>query len=234
MRAASTSSTSTPIERATSVAWSRSWGRNSCSGGSSRRIGHGQAVHRAEDAGEVVALDGQELLEGRAPARLVLGEDHLAHRRDPLVAEEHVLGAAQADALGAERRAAVARRRACRRWRARRAAALVGPPDERREVLARVGRDGRARGRASPRPCRRRGRARPPREGRGRAGAELAPVARRSDELARHPTTQHLPMPRATTAACEVMPPVAVRMPAAACMPPMSSGLVSARTRITC
>ena len=40
-------------------------------------------------------------------------------------------------------------------------------------------------------------------------------------------------MPRATTAACEVMPPRAVRMPAAAFMPWMSSGEVSVRTRIT-
>ena len=40
-------------------------------------------------------------------------------------------------------------------------------------------------------------------------------------------------MPRATTAACEVMPPRVVRMPSAACMPWMSSGVVSTRTRMT-
>ena len=40
-------------------------------------------------------------------------------------------------------------------------------------------------------------------------------------------------MPRATTAAWEVMPPRVVRMPSAACMPWMSSGEVSTRTRIT-
>ncbi len=40
-------------------------------------------------------------------------------------------------------------------------------------------------------------------------------------------------MPRATTAAWQVMPPRAVRIPWAACMPWMSSGLVSTRTRIT-
>ncbi len=40
-------------------------------------------------------------------------------------------------------------------------------------------------------------------------------------------------MPRATTAACEVLPPRLVRMPAAAIMPSRSSGLVSRRTRIT-
>ncbi len=40
-------------------------------------------------------------------------------------------------------------------------------------------------------------------------------------------------MPRATTAAWEVMPPRAVRMPSAAFMPRMSSGEVSIRTRMT-
>ena len=39
-------------------------------------------------------------------------------------------------------------------------------------------------------------------------------------------------MPRATTAAWLVMPPRVVRMPRAACMPWMSSGLVSMRTRM--
>ncbi len=47
------------------------------------------------------------------------------------------------------------------------------------------------------------------------------------------PATQHLPMPRVTTAAWLVMPPREVRMPTATSMPWMSSGVVSARTRIT-
>ena len=47
------------------------------------------------------------------------------------------------------------------------------------------------------------------------------------------PTTQGLPMPTATTAACEVRPPREVTMPSAAYMPATSSGDVSARTRIT-
>ena len=47
------------------------------------------------------------------------------------------------------------------------------------------------------------------------------------------PTTDGLPIWRPTTAACEVMPPVAVRMPWATCMPWMSSGTVSIRTRTT-
>ncbi len=40
-------------------------------------------------------------------------------------------------------------------------------------------------------------------------------------------------MPRATTAAWLVMPPRVVTIPLAACMPWMSSGLVSIRTRMT-
>ncbi len=40
-------------------------------------------------------------------------------------------------------------------------------------------------------------------------------------------------MPRATTAACDVMPPCAVRTPFAWIRPWMSSGVVSQRTRIT-
>lgn len=47
------------------------------------------------------------------------------------------------------------------------------------------------------------------------------------------PQTQVLPMPRATTAACEVLPPREVRMPSAAIMPLRSSGLVSRRIRMT-
>ncbi len=47
------------------------------------------------------------------------------------------------------------------------------------------------------------------------------------------PHTHVRPMPRATTAACEVLPPREVRMPAAATMPDRSSGLVSRRTRMT-
>ncbi len=50
---------------------------------------------------------------------------------------------------------------------------------------------------------------------------------------ASQPATQHFPMPRATTAAWEVIPPREVSIPAAACIPSISSGLVSCLTRIT-
>jgi hypothetical protein len=63
--------------------------------------GHRQAVHRLEDALEVLPLDGQQLLErprrlSRFSARII---SRMAMMRSP---EEHVLGPAEADALGAE------------------------------------------------------------------------------------------------------------------------------------
>ena len=48
-----------------------------------------------------------------------------------------------------------------------------------------------------------------------------------------HPATQGLPIWRATTAACDVAPPRAVRIPCATAMPWKSSGEVSTRTRTT-
>ena len=53
-----------------------------------------------------------------APARLVVGEDHLAHGADAVLLEEHVLGAAQADAFGAEPDGDARVAGACRHWRA--------------------------------------------------------------------------------------------------------------------
>ena len=47
------------------------------------------------------------------------------------------------------------------------------------------------------------------------------------------PETQGVPIPRATTAAWEVIPPRAVITPWEACIPPISSGEVSLRIRIT-
>ena len=63
--------------------------------------GDGQPVHRLEDALEVGALQLGQLLERGALLRVVGGEDEPLHDRQA-VAEEHVLGAAQPDALGAE------------------------------------------------------------------------------------------------------------------------------------
>ena len=48
-----------------------------------------------------------------------------------------------------------------------------------------------------------------------------------------HPETQHLPIPRATTAAWEVLPPRPVKIPWDAFIPTISSGEVSSLTKIT-
>ena len=57
--------------------------------------------------------------------------------------------------------------------------------------------------------------------------------ARSSTEIASVPQIAVFPIPRATTAACEVLPPRLVKIPSAATIPTRSSGLVSRRTRIT-
>ena len=63
----------------------------------------GQTVHRSEDGEEVLALDDAEFLERVGLFGRRLGQDHPAHHRQSVLAQEHVLGAAQPDALGPER-----------------------------------------------------------------------------------------------------------------------------------
>ncbi len=63
---------------------------------------HGVSLHRLEDPVEVLTLERQQLGQGDATIGLVVGHDHLAHRRDAVAFKEHVLGAAEADALRAE------------------------------------------------------------------------------------------------------------------------------------
>ena len=62
-----------------------------------------ETLEGLEDAGEVLALIGEELGEGLLPVGHVVGEDHFAHGVDAVALEEHVLGAGEADAGGAER-----------------------------------------------------------------------------------------------------------------------------------
>ena len=64
--------------------------------------GDGQRLHGLEEADEVGALHGQQLLERVAAVLLVVGENHGAHVLDAVFGKEHVLGAAEADAFGAE------------------------------------------------------------------------------------------------------------------------------------
>src|SRR4029079_11769270 len=56
----------------------------------------------AEDPLEIAALIRQDLRECLTPSLLVAREDHLAHSQYALFGEEHVLGAAQSDAVSAE------------------------------------------------------------------------------------------------------------------------------------
>ena len=58
-------------------------------------------------------------------------------------------------------------------------------------------------------------------------------LASSSTTISEQPVTQHLPIPRATTAACDVIPPRIVIIPSEATIPTISSGEVSARTKIT-
>ena len=95
-------------------------GRNSCSGGSSSRTVTGQpAPSRVKMPTKSSRCSGSSASYAVCSSASVSGEDHLAHRAHALLAEEHVLGAAQADALGAAFRALRRLVRACRRSRAR-------------------------------------------------------------------------------------------------------------------
>ena len=70
-------------------------------GGIEQPDGHGKPVHGLEDAIEVSPLERQEPLVRGLLFGVGLREDHLTHGVDAFLAEEHVLGAAQADALRA-------------------------------------------------------------------------------------------------------------------------------------
>ena len=204
------------------------------------------AMHRLEHAVEVGALQRQQLVERRPTVLLVIGQDHPLDDGEASLAEEHVLGPAQADAARAERRRRSPPGRAGRRWRGCRGGGTRRPttaasrtavdaescglhlPGDDLQDLARARRhlaDLHLAGEAV--------------EGdevpfTDRLPADLAGAARsRSISSAPAPTTDGLPIWRPTTAACEVMPPVAVRMPWATLMPWMSSGTVSMRTRMT-
>ena len=60
------------------------------------------AGHHAENARKIAPLHRQQLGQRGAALRRGAGDDHLAHGGDAVGLEEHVLGARQADALGAE------------------------------------------------------------------------------------------------------------------------------------
>src|ERR1039457_1744215 len=72
---------------------------------------HREAVHGGEETGEILALHGEEFQQGLAAALFVARQNHGLHVLDAVLGEEHVLGATQSDAFGAElaRRFGVAR-----------------------------------------------------------------------------------------------------------------------------
>ena len=77
-------------------------GQELVQGGIQQTDGDGHAGHGLEDALEVAALHGQNLLQSHAAFVLGGSHDHLAHGGDAVFGEEHVLGTDQAHALGAE------------------------------------------------------------------------------------------------------------------------------------
>ena len=60
------------------------------------------ALHRPENAREVLSLHRQDLVECIPTPRLVRSQDHAPHGEDPVLAEEHVLRPAESDALRAK------------------------------------------------------------------------------------------------------------------------------------
>jgi hypothetical protein len=188
-------------------------GRNSCSGGSSRRMVTGRPFHGLEDALEVAALHGQQLGQGASRAGLVSARiiSRTARMRSGL--EEHVLGAAEADALGAEARA-TGRLRACRRWCGPGACGPCRPRASARRKLARrapgpgtVGARPSMTSPVEPSMVMSRLRAR-------RAADPHRAAARSRSRAPSSRRRRALPMPRATTAAWEVMPPARSGCPA--------------------
>jgi hypothetical protein len=64
--------------------------------------GDGQPAHHLKDFEKVASLEGQQAAQRLAPLLFGLGEDHLLHNRQAFLAEKHVFGTRQPDALRAE------------------------------------------------------------------------------------------------------------------------------------
>ena len=105
--------------------------------------GNRKPGHLAEDADEVAALQRKQFLERLLARAHAIGEDHLAHGGESLIAKEHMLGAAEADAFSAK---------AARRLRIQRRVAisthaqppeLVGPLHQLMKIRPKLRLDGR-------------------------------------------------------------------------------------------
>ena len=80
----------------------RSTGKKLVQGRVQQANGHRQAVHYFKNLGEVGPLNRQKSFDSLFPHLCLVGNNHFAHQQDAFLVEEHVLGAAQADALRAE------------------------------------------------------------------------------------------------------------------------------------
>ena len=98
-----------------------------------------QSVHRLEDAEKVLALDFQQALQRALVVGVVVGEDHLAHHRQAVGTQEHVLGAAEPNALRAAfaRGPGVGGRVGVGPHRQMSRPHLVGPSEQRRHLRRR-------------------------------------------------------------------------------------------------
>ena len=97
-----------------------------------------RSLHRLEHAVEVAPLQRQQLQHRLLPIGRVVREDHALHDRQPVFAEEHVLGTAQADAARAERVGELGLIRQVRVRADAEAAHLVGPLEHLAEALVDV------------------------------------------------------------------------------------------------
>ncbi len=95
---------------------------------------HRQAGHDGEELAEILPLERQQARQRGAAAGFGVGDDHLPHRQDALRVEEHVFGAAQADALGAELAGGFGVQRRFGVGAHAHAAVLVGPFHQRAEI----------------------------------------------------------------------------------------------------
>src|SRR4030095_14185117 len=91
---------------------------------------HRESGHLAKDADKVAALEWQKFLQSLLTRADAIGENHLAPRRQSLIAKEHVLSAAKADALGAKAPRRPGIQRSVRVGPHTQAAKLVGPLHE--------------------------------------------------------------------------------------------------------
>ena len=103
--------------------------------------GDRQTDHDLEYLAEIIALFRQQFGQSGAAALFVGCENHLAHGGNPVRVEEHMLGPAQADALGAEIARHLAIERGFRIGADAKAADLIGPDHQDAKITDQLGLD---------------------------------------------------------------------------------------------